>query len=87
MSDTTPIDPTVARVLDRQPADDSDDDDRLLAELEEDESALDAFREKRMQQLHDELSADHYHCIGAFHGSTALRRRNGLTGMRVCACV
>ena len=32
----------------------SDDEDDLLAELERDESVMDAFREKRMQQLHDE---------------------------------
>lgn len=34
----------------------SDDEDDLLAELEQDDSAMDAFREKRMQQLHDEYS-------------------------------
>lgn len=55
MSSSAPLDPTVAAVLDRQRADDSDDDDALLAELEnEDDGVMDAFRERRMQQLADE---------------------------------
>lgn len=51
------LDPTVAKVLDKERPDVKDDDeneDELLDELENDEAALDAFREKRMQQLHDE---------------------------------
>lgn len=55
------LDPTVAKILDKErpeAKDDDDDDDKedeLLDELEADEAALDAFREKRMQQLHDEM--------------------------------
>lgn len=52
------IDPTVARVLDRQRAD-SDDEDALIAELEEedgDNAAISALREKRLEQLHAEMS-------------------------------
>ena len=56
------IDPKVAALLDKhadktigRPKEDaSDDEDALLAELEQDDSVLDGFREKRMQQLHDE---------------------------------
>lgn len=51
------IDPTVARILDKGvdgDDDGSDKEDQLLEELENDSAALDAFREKRMQQLHDE---------------------------------
>ena len=36
------------------PSESSDDEDALLAELEQDDSVIDGFREKRMQQLHDE---------------------------------
>ena len=51
------IDPTVARVLDRQKADDSDDEDALIAELEEDDSkTFSALREKRLEQLHSEMN-------------------------------
>lgn len=61
----TEIDPKVAALLDKhadkatgRPNEDgielSDDEDALIAELEQDDSAIDAFREKRMQQLHDE---------------------------------
>jgi thiol-disulfide isomerase/thioredoxin len=52
------IDPTVARVLDRKRASDSDDEDALIAELEdEDENgAFSALREKRLGQLHAEMS-------------------------------
>ncbi|RPA91968.1 thioredoxin-like protein [Choiromyces venosus 120613-1] len=50
------IDPTVAKVLDKDRSKDEDEDeDALLEKLESDTAALDAFREKRMQQLHDEL--------------------------------
>ena len=60
------LDPKVAAILDKHAdkaiassykenaKDLSDDEDDLLAELERDDSAMDAFREKRMQQLHDE---------------------------------
>ena len=51
------IDPTVARILDRQRAD-SDDEDALIAELEEedDNTAFSALREKRLEQLHAEMN-------------------------------
>lgn len=57
-----PLDPTVARVLDRRPgaaADDSDDEDALIAELEaedEDDTAVSALRERRLEQLHAEMT-------------------------------
>ena len=55
-----PLDPHVASVLDhnRTAAADSSDEDALIAELEEDNdsSALDAFREQRREQLHQEMS-------------------------------
>ena len=52
------IDPTVARVLDRQRASDSDDEDALIAELEQedDNTAFSALREKRLEQLHAEMN-------------------------------
>jgi hypothetical protein len=51
------VDPRVAAVLDRtQQNEDSDDEDALIAELEEDEGSLAAFREQRLQQLHGELA-------------------------------
>ncbi|QSZ30699.1 hypothetical protein DSL72_000257 [Monilinia vaccinii-corymbosi] len=50
MSNT--LDPLVAKVLDRA---ESDDEDALIASLEED-PALDAFREQRLQQLHREFT-------------------------------
>ena len=51
------VDPRVAAVLDRSNQhDNSDDEDALIAELEEDESSLAAFREQRLQQLHGELA-------------------------------
>jgi len=52
------LDPTVAHILDRQTATDSDDEDALIAELEEDENdaAFSTLREKRLEQLHTELS-------------------------------
>lgn len=54
------LDATVAKVLDKERPnikDDDDNEDELLDELESDEAALDAFREKRMQQLHDEYAS------------------------------
>jgi len=50
------LDPHVAKVLDRTNAD-SDDEDALIASLEEeDDTQLDALREKRLQQLHGEVT-------------------------------
>ncbi|KAA8572633.1 hypothetical protein EYC84_003233 [Monilinia fructicola] len=46
------LDPLVAKVLDRA---ESDDEDALIASLEED-PAIDAFREQRLQQLHSEYT-------------------------------
>jgi len=54
------IDSKVAALLDKhtdQKEIGSDDEDALFDELEKDESALDAFREKRLQQLHNEYVA------------------------------
>lgn len=52
------IDPSVARVLDSRRHDpDDDDEDSLIAELEEeDDGAFSALREKRLEQLHAEVS-------------------------------
>ncbi|KAK5167393.1 uncharacterized protein LTR77_007092 [Saxophila tyrrhenica] len=51
------IDPAVARVLDRQkPGHDSDDEDALIAELEDDSNEVSALREKRLEQLHAEMT-------------------------------
>lgn len=54
----TTIDSKVAQVLDsRHPAHDSDDEDALIAELEDDEDTqFSALREKRLQQLHQEVT-------------------------------
>ena len=49
------LDPKVARVVDRATHDDDSDEDALIAALEDD-SELDAFRERRLQQLHAEFS-------------------------------
>ncbi|GAB7347904.1 hypothetical protein MBLNU459_g5427t1 [Dothideomycetes sp. NU459] len=56
-----PLDPAVAAVLDRNVRaddddDDDDDEDALISALEQDDSHLDAFREQRLQQLHNELA-------------------------------
>ncbi len=53
------IDPSVARVLDRHhPTGDSDDEDALIAELEadDDDHQFSALREKRLEQLHSEIT-------------------------------
>ncbi|KAF7192935.1 Thioredoxin domain-containing protein plp1 [Pseudocercospora fuligena] len=52
------LDPHVAKILDSQrPGHESDDEDALIAELEEDEdSALSGFREQRLAQLHAEVT-------------------------------
>ncbi|KAF2755911.1 thioredoxin-like protein [Pseudovirgaria hyperparasitica] len=50
------LDAKVASVLDRA-GPDSDDEDALIASLEKDEDAsLSAFRERRLQQLHEEVN-------------------------------
>lgn len=53
-----PLDANVAKVLDRQQPTDSDDEDALIAELEEesDNATFAAMREQRLQQLHAELN-------------------------------
>ena len=55
---TKQLDETVAKVLDRERAarGDSEDEDGLLAELEREDTALDGFRERRLQQLHEEFA-------------------------------
>ncbi|KXT11057.1 hypothetical protein AC579_1972 [Pseudocercospora musae] len=52
------LDPHVAKVLDSQsPGQESDDEDALIAELEDDQHpALSAFREQRLAQLHAEVT-------------------------------
>lgn len=55
------IDPAVVSLLDRpsRPSHaDSDDEDALISALEEDDFALSAFREQRLQQLHTELARE-----------------------------
>ncbi|KAF1839069.1 thioredoxin-like protein [Decorospora gaudefroyi] len=47
------LDPKVASLVDRAAREDDSDEDALIASLE-DESELDAFREQRLQQLHEE---------------------------------
>jgi hypothetical protein len=50
------IDHRVASLVDNRNTADSDDEDALFASLEEDDDhALSALREQRMQQLHDEV--------------------------------
>ncbi|KAF2750262.1 thioredoxin-like protein [Sporormia fimetaria CBS 119925] len=48
------LDEKVAALVDRAPRDDDSDEDALIAALEDD-SELDAFREQRLQQLHEEF--------------------------------
>ncbi|KAI5804044.1 thioredoxin-like protein [Peziza echinospora] len=75
------LDPKVAAIIDRRAeksvaataagkADLSDDEDDLIAELERDDSAMDAFRERRMQELHDEFHRAR-HMKGQDHGHYA----------------
>lgn len=64
------LDPTVAKVLDT--AHDSDDEDELLAELEREDAALDGFRERRLQQLHEEFQR------------AAVQRSDGTGGYTEC---
>lgn len=53
------IDPIVAAVLDPPRVDGSDDEDALIAALEDDDDhALAALREQRLQQLHSEISRE-----------------------------
>ncbi|EMD91958.1 hypothetical protein COCC4DRAFT_74204 [Bipolaris maydis ATCC 48331] len=47
------LDPKVASLVDKAAREDDSDEDALIASLEDDE-ALDAFREQRLQQLHQE---------------------------------
>jgi hypothetical protein len=64
-STSVPLDPIVAKVLDRErnPQEDEDEDE-LLAELEKEDSSLDAFRERRLQQLHEEfVFFTHQYCV------------------------
>jgi len=49
------LDHNVATVIDRAGGDPDIDEDDLIAELENDDT-LDALREKRLQQLHEEVS-------------------------------
>jgi hypothetical protein len=49
------LDPTVASLVDRAAADPDSDEDALIASLEAD-TAVDAFRERRLQQLHEEFN-------------------------------
>ena len=51
------IDPTVAALLDQHPTAESDDEDALIASLEDEDAdvALAGLREQRLQQLHGEL--------------------------------
>ncbi|KAF2490571.1 thioredoxin-like protein [Lophium mytilinum] len=49
------LDPTVAHLVDTAAADPDSDEDALIASLEADE-AVDAFRERRLQQLHEEFN-------------------------------
>lgn len=53
----TRVDPTVAKIVDRSGADEVDEDD-LIAELEadEDDAAFSALRERRLEQLHQEVN-------------------------------
>jgi hypothetical protein len=48
------LDERVAAALDSRKGAESDNEDELFDQLENDESALDAIRETRMQQLHEE---------------------------------
>lgn len=51
------LDRHVAKVLDRRQPTDSDDEDALIAELEDDDdTAFSALREKRLEQLHAEVN-------------------------------
>ena len=50
------IDERVATLLDRHQPADSDDEDALIAELEEDDGALSGLRERRLEELHTEMS-------------------------------
>lgn len=66
---SAPLDPTVAKVLDKTRAnDEAEDEAELFQELEADADALDAFRSQRMQQLHEEFQKARY-LRGAGHGT------------------
>jgi hypothetical protein len=52
-----PVDSAVAAVLDNHKVDSSDDEDALIASLEEDDDpSLTALREQRLAQLHSEFT-------------------------------
>lgn len=53
ISEMTSLDPKVASLVDRAAREDESDEDALIASLEDDDE-LDAFREQRLQQLHQE---------------------------------
>jgi thiol-disulfide isomerase/thioredoxin len=51
------LDEGVAKILDNRASQDDDDEDALIAELEEDDDvAFTALRERRLEQLHSEIS-------------------------------
>ena len=58
----------------------SDDEDDLIAELEKEDAVMDGFRERRIQQLHDEYDFELYN-RGAISAHISLRR--DLTGCRI----
>ncbi|ESZ91975.1 hypothetical protein SBOR_7632 [Sclerotinia borealis F-4128] len=72
MSNT--LDPLVASVLDRA---DSDDEDALIASLEEG-PAVDAFREQRIQQLHSELTRAKSQKTQGFGNFTEIKEEKAL---------
>lgn len=53
ISEMTSLDPKVASLVDKAAREDDSDEDALIASLEDDDE-LDAFREQRLQQLHQE---------------------------------
>ncbi|KAF7868789.1 uncharacterized protein EAF02_009525 [Botrytis sinoallii] len=72
MSNT--LDPLVAKVLDHA---DSDDEDALIASLEED-PAVDAFREQRLQQLHSEFTRAKSQKTQGFGSYTEIKEEKAL---------
>ncbi|KAF2719889.1 thioredoxin-like protein [Polychaeton citri CBS 116435] len=54
------LDSKVASILDSSRHATSDDEDDLIAELENDDSLLPTFREQRLQQLHSEYQRAHF---------------------------
>jgi hypothetical protein len=70
------IDTHVARVLDTS-AYDSDDEDALIASLE-DSPAVDAFREQRLQQLHSEFTRAKAQKASGFGNYTEIKEEKAL---------